>query len=82
MNTKPLPCEACHGTGGLELNGGNSMSNDYIECDVCKGTGKNQARLSELLAAFKEAVEENPLVLKDEEPLIRDMPYEGEFIGE
>ena len=81
MNTEGLPCEACLGTGGLELNGGTSMSNDYIECDMCEGTGENQA-LSELLAAFKEAVEENPLVLKDEEPLNRDMPYEGEFIGE
>lgn len=58
------------------------MSNDYIECGVCDGTGQNQERLAELLAAFKEAVEENPSVLKDEEPLIRDMPYEGEFIGE
>ena len=77
-----LPCEACRGTGGLELNGGTSMSNDYIECDVCDGTGQNQGRLTELLAAFKEAVEENPSVLKDEEPLNREMPYEGEFVGE
>ena len=81
MNNEMIPCEACHGTGGLELNGGTSMSNDYIECGVCEGTGEDQA-LSELLAAFKEAAEENPLVLKDEEPLIREMPYEGEFIGE
>lgn len=58
------------------------MSNDYIECDVCDGTGQNQGRLAELLAAFKEAVEENPSVLKDEEPLNREMPYEGEFVGE
>ncbi len=57
------------------------MSNDYIECGVCEGTGEHQA-LSELLAAFKEAAEENPLVLKDEEPLNREMPHEGEFIGE
>jgi hypothetical protein len=33
------PCEPCRGTGGLELNGGQSMSNEYIECEICEGSG-------------------------------------------
>ena len=45
------------------MNGGRSMSNDYIECDVCEGIGEVS-------------------VLIDEKPLIREMPEEGEFIGE
>ena len=72
MSNDYIECGVCDGTGRFS---------SYTLCGYCDGTGEHQA-LSELLAAFKEAVEENPLVLKDEEPLIRDMPYEGEFIGE
>ena len=36
---RDLPCEACLGTGGLEMNGGQSLSNEYIECEVCSGDG-------------------------------------------
>ena len=34
-----MPCEACRGTGGFEMNGGQSMSNEYFECELCDGTG-------------------------------------------
>lgn len=33
-------CEDCFGMGGLELNGGMSMSNEYFECPACGGTGE------------------------------------------
>ena len=62
---KTIACEACFGQGGFEMNGGRSMSNDYIECDVCDGIGEVSA-LDALLGAFAEAVHENPKVLIDE----------------
>ena len=35
-----VPCEACMGTGGLEMNGGLSLSNEYFECEICEGVGE------------------------------------------
>lgn len=87
MNEEMIPCEACLGTGGLELNGGTSMSNEYFECDVCEGIGEIPSHcvsesFAELLSAFGELIRENPKVLEDQEPKERQMPEEGEFIGE
>jgi len=46
------PCEPCRGTGGLELNGGQSMSNEYFPCEACEGSGTFLMDRTEYLCLF------------------------------
>jgi DnaJ-class molecular chaperone len=50
-----MPCEACRGTGGFEMNGGQSMSNEYFECELCDGTGEVVADENYIKEVFQRA---------------------------